>query len=70
MQYDFIYIKLYITQTYVQQEKTVVSWGRAAQLREAWIMKGYEETFASVRNLHCVDCDDGINQLVYFKHVN
>lgn len=43
MQYDFIYIKLYITQTYLQQEKKVVSWGRAAQLRKAWITKGYEE---------------------------
>lgn len=48
-------------QTYLQQEKTVISWGIATQLREAWTTKGYEETFVSVRNVHCVDCDDGIN---------
>ena len=77
MQYDFIYIKLYITQTYVQQEKTVVSWGRAAQLREAWIMKGYEETFGMMDMLAIfimvmvsqvrtyVKLDPG----TYFKHV-
>ena len=64
MQYDFIYIKHYIMQTYLQQEKTVISWGIAAQLREAWIMKGYEETSVSVRNIHCVDCDDGINKYI------
>lgn len=60
MQYDSIYVKFYIKQTYLQQQKVEQEFpgGQLDRGEKLGLQRECSENFGSVRNVHCVDCGD------------